>query len=424
MKHYLLSLAALCLLSSPVDAQASLDSFPLLNAQQDWPWWRGGSRDGHATDQQVPVVFDEANNLDWSQPIPGRGHGSPIVVGDRVFLLTADERQEIHWAIAFDRQSGKVLWQTELNRGGFPDRNHPKNTEASPTLACDGERLFAVLYHHDAIWLSTLSLDGEKIWEKNLGRYRPRLYEYGYAASPVLYGDLVIVAYEFDGPSALVALRATDGSEIWRTQRTSMITFSSPVVASHSGKDYLLISGVNQVTAYNPKTGDLIWATPGTALATCGTMVWDDGIVFASGGYPASETIALDISNGSVLWRNRQKAYEQSLLAAEGYLYSYADGGILYCWDGKNGREMWKQRLENRISASGVLVGNHIYWANEDGYLYVFRANPERYVQVARNKIGDEAFASPAICGNQIFLRVAKQEGNRRQEYLLRFSNP
>jgi outer membrane protein assembly factor BamB len=423
MKFWIFLLSVGVVLQSPAAGQLSIESFPALNPAQDWPWWRGATRDGHAADQQVPVEFDEANNLDWSQPIPGRGHGSPIVVGDRVFLLTADERQQVHSAIALDRNTGKVVWQKQLNRGGFPARNHPKNTEASPTIACDGGRLYATLYHHDAIWLTSLSLDGDMIWEKNLGDYRPRLYEYGYAASPVLYGETVIVSYEFDGPSCLVALKAADGSEVWRTKRNSMITFSSPVVARHEGKDYLMISGVNQVCAYDPKTGEMLWATPGTALATCGTMVWDNGIVFASGGYPASETIALKIQDGSVLWRNRQKAYEQSLLAAQGYVYSYADGGILFCWDARTGKEMWKQRLENRISASGVLVGNHIYWANEDGYLYVFQATPERFVQLARNKIGDEAFASPAICGNQIFLRVAKSQGNQRQEYVMKFSS-
>lgn len=423
MRNLLALLLIVAAISPPLAAQVAIDSFPKLHPSQDWPWWRGGSRDGHATGQSVPSELNESINLDWSQPIPGRGHGSPIVVGNRVFLLSADEQEKRHSVIAFDRDTGQAVWQMELNQGGFPEKNHPKNTEASPTLACDGEALFAALYHHDAIWLSSISLDGEKLWEKSLGRYRPSLYQYGYAASPVLYGDLVIVASEYDGPSALVGLKRSDGSEVWRTSRASMITFSSPVVTSFNGKDYLLISGGNLVTAYDPANGNLLWSTPGTALATCGTMVWDQGIVYASGGYPASETIALNIENGGVIWRNRQKAYEQSMVAANGFLYSYADGGILYCWNGKTGEEMWKQRLGSRISASGVLVGDRIYWANEQGILYVFRASPERYVQIASNEIGDEAFASPAICGNQIFLRIAKAEGAGRQEYLLRFSN-
>lgn len=403
--------------------QVEIDSFPALEASRDWPWWRGVTRDGHAAPQKAPVEFDEAINLDWSQPIPGRGHGSPVVVDDRVFLLTADETEEAHYALALDRDSGKLLWQVELNRGGFPSKNHPKNTEASPTIACDGERLFINLYHHDALWLTALNRNGEKIWEKSLGRYHPQLYQYGYAASPVLYGDYVISVFEYDGPSAMVALRRDDGSEVWRTPRSSMITFSSPTVTSSDGLDYLLISGSNTVNAYDPANGKLRWSSQGTALATCGTMVWEDGLAFASGGFPASETLALDIRSGDVRWRVKQKGYEQSLLAAGGYLYLYADGGVLYCWNAKTGDEMWKQRLEDRISASGVLVGNLIYWSNEAGYLYVFEASPAKYRQISRSKVGDEAFASPAVCGGQVFLRVAKRENNRRQEYLLRFSN-
>jgi len=404
-------------------AQVTMDSFPALDSTRDWPWWRGITRDGHAATQNAPSTLDETKNLDWSQPIPGRGHGSPVVVGDRVLLLTADEKQKIHYALALDRQSGKLLWQVELNRGGFPAKNHPKNTEASPTVASDGERIFINLFHHESIFLTVLNMNGEKIWEKSLGRYNPTLYKYGYAASPVLYGDLVIAAYEYDGPSALVALNREDGTEVWRTKRQSMITFSSPTVTSFNGKDFLLISGANTVIAYDPANGQEIWSTTGTALATCGTIVWDQGIAFASGGYPASETLAIDLPTGKVLWRVKQKAYEQSMIATNGHLYCYADGGILYCWDAKSGKEKWKQRLEDRISASGVLVGPYIYWANEAGYLYVFEADPSKYSQISRNKLGDEAFASPAVCGGQVFLRVAKAENGTRQEYVMRFSS-
>jgi len=422
-KTRVLFLALGVLLGSSAAGQVAIDSFPALDANRDWPWWRGVTRDGHAADQQAPTTLDESVNLDWSQPIPGRGHGSPVVVGNHVYLLTADEKQKIHYALALDRETGKLLWEVELNRGGFPAKNHPKNTEASPTIACDGQQIYISLFHHEAIWLIVLDMNGKRVWEKSLGRYNPNLYKYGYAASPVLYGDLVIAVYEYDGPSALVALRREDGSEVWRTARPSMITFSSPSLTSHAGRDYLLISGSNKVMAYNPSTGDEIWSSQGTALATCGTIVWEAGLVFASGGYPASETLALDIQTGEVQWRVKQKAYEQSMVATGGHLYCYADGGIVYCWDAKTGQERWKQRLEDRISASGVLVGDHIYWANEAGYLYVFRADPTKYTPIARNKLGDEAFASPAICGGQVFLRIAKFENNVRQEYLLRFSN-
>ena len=409
-------------LTTSLQAQIGLNTFPKLDFKSDWPWWRGPSRDGHAVSQDAPTFLSESKNLVWSTPIPGRGHSSPIVVGDRVYLITADESKQVHSVLAFSRTDGSLVWNRELNRGAFPKKNHPKNTEASPTLACDGQNLFVSLFHHQAISAMSLTLAGEKVWEKKIGAYNPTRFEYGYASSPILYGDYVIFTYEYDGPCALVALSRQDGSEAWRTDRKESITFSSPVVANHEGKDYLLISGGDSVAAYDPMNGKQRWITPGTTMATCGTMVWDSGVVYASGGYPKAETIAIDIATGKSLWKNNQKAYEQSMVAADGHLYSLTDSGVVYCWDGKTGKEKWKQRLAGPVSASGVLVNGKIYWANEAGQLWVFEADPSKYVEVSKNQIGDEAFASPAICGGQVFLRIAKTKGSEREEFLMCFS--
>lgn len=416
-----IALLLLCFFSATtVQGQVSIDAFPKLDAKNDWPWWRGVTRDGHAIGT-APTSLDINKNLKWAQPIPGRGHGSPTVVGDLVSVITADEQQQIHSVVTLNRKTGKQEWQYELNRGGFPAENHPKNTEASPTIASDGERLIATVYHHQAVWATCLSLKGEKLWEKSIAKYDPNRYKYGYAASPVLYGDTVIIVYEYDGPSGLVALRTSDGSEVWRQDRPPTITFSSPVVTKHQGKDYLLISGNDFLRAYNPKTGKEIWSTPGISTATCGTVVWESGLAFASGGYPQSETLAVDISTGKVAWRNKSRSYEQSLIATGGHVYEYTENGVLICWEAKTGKEKWTQRWPGMNSASAVLVDDKIYWANEAGELIVFEANPKRYVEVSRSKIGDESFASPAIAGGQVFLRVAKMENGRRQEYILRF---
>ncbi len=420
MRLLLLFLTGILLLQSPVEAQVAIDVFPKLDAKNDWPWWRGVTRDGHAVGT-APKLLDVNKNLKWASPIPGRGHGSPTVVGESIVLITADETKQIHTVISLDRQTGKERWQYQLNQGGFPEENHPKNTEASPTIACDGERLFATVFHHKAIWLTCLSMDGKKLWDKKIANYDPTRYRYGYAASPLLYGDKVIVVYEYDGPSGMVALKATDGSEAWRTDRPPTITFSSPVVTNYKGKDYLLISGNDYVRAYDPKNGKEYWSTAGVSTATCGTIVWDSGLIFASGGYPQSETLALDIATGKVAWRNKTRSYEQSMVAANGSLYAYTENGVLICWDSKTGMEKWMQRWPGANSASGVLVENRIYWSNEVGELLVFEANPEKFVEVSRSKIGDESFASPAICAGQVYLRVARNEGGKRQEYVLRF---
>jgi outer membrane protein assembly factor BamB len=371
----------------------------------------------------VPTALTEAQNLRWKTPVPGRGHSSPTVVGDRVFLTTADESQQIHYVLAFDRATGRPLWQTEVNRGAFPAKNHVKNTEATPTVACDGERLFASFYHHDQIEVVALDLNGKLLWKKSAGYFRPRTFEYGYAPSPLVYRSSVIVSAEFDGESFLVAFDRRDGSRLWRTARPTMITFSSPVVAHVAGKDQLLLSGADKISAYDPASGKPLWSAPGTTLATCGTIVWDGDVVIASGGFPKAETLAMRADGtGAVLWRNNQKCYEQSLLAHQGHVYALTDGGILYCWRISDGRQMWLKRLKGPISASPVLAGGHVYWANELGTLYVFRPNPQAFELVAENQLGADSFASPAICGGQIFLRVGQGQGNDRQEFLYCFA--
>ena len=405
---------------SHVDAQdRGIADFPKLSAERDWPWWRGPSRNGIAAGTAVPTKWSNTENVVWKTPVPGRGHSSPIVVGDKVFLETADEAKQVQSVVAFNRKTGKQLWKTDISTGGFPRRNHPKNTEASPTLACDGERLFASFFHHETIQATALDLNGKRVWQQTVGPFNPKQFEYGYAPSPTLYRGTVILSAEYDGDSAITALDRQTGKPVWRTKRQSSITFSTPIVAHVAGKDQLLISGQGQVASYDPADGKQLWTTPGTTAATCGTMVWEGDIVFASGGYPKPETLAVKADgSGKVLWKNNQKCYEQSMLAHAGYVYGLTDGGILFCWQGSDGQEMWKERLTGPVSSSPVLAGGNIYQANELGTCYVFKPNPEKFDPVAENQLGNEAFPSPAIVGNQIFIRTATGSGGNRREFL------
>lgn len=415
----ILVLGMMCVagMAQPVVAQA--DDFPNLDLRNDWPWWRGPTRNGLGG-SAATLDSLATSQIEWNSPVPGRGHGSPIIVNRRIYLLTADEPLQTHSVLAYDAVTGKEVWRKQVNQGGFPRKNHPKNTEASPTLACDGEKLFATLFHHNAVWCLALDLDGNVIWEKNIAPFQPRMFEYGYAPSPVLYKGSVIVSYEYDGPSAIVALSRDNGSQLWKAPRKQSISFSTPVVASHDGKDYLLISGQGSVAAYAPQTGELLWMTLGTTAATCGTMVWENGICFASGGYPKQETIALKIDTGEKLWANQQKSYEQSMLAVGGQLYCLTDKGILYCWDGETGAEQWKHRLAGPVSASGVVTGDNMLWSSEAGDFWLIKIDSSAYREVAKNRIGDSSFASPAIAGDGVYLRVAKIVGEQRDEFLIK----
>ncbi len=422
----LISVAAVVANHFGLAADRGIADFPKLSASKDWPYWRGPSRNGVAAEgQSVPTEFGDNKNVAWKTPVPGRGHSSPIVVGNLVVLETADESQKQHSVVAFDRSNGKQLWKTDLSKDGFPAKNHPKNTEATPTVACDGERLFVTFFHAKTVVCTALDLKGKQVWQQVVGPFNPKRYEYGYAPSPTLYRNSVIIAAEFDGKSSITALDRATGKQLWKTPRPNNITFSTPVVAHVAGKDQLLISGADQVASYDPATGKQLWTTPGTTAATCGTMVWDGDIVIASGGYPKAETIAVKADgSGKVLWKNGQKCYEQSMLTHNGYVYALTGGGVMYCWDvadGSDGKEKWRQRLSGPVSSSPVLTGGHIYWANEAGTWYVFKPNSEKFELVAENQLGDEAFPSPAVAGNQLFIRTATRSGGTRQEWLFCF---
>lgn len=406
--------------------EKGIGDFPKLKAQTDWPWWRGPSRNGIASDAAVPTKFGDGENMAWKAKVPGRGHSSPIVVGDRVYLTTAFQKEERHSVVAFDRATGKEVWQVEVSQGAFPAKNHRKNTEASPTIACDGERLFTAFYHHDQVEAITLDLDGKILWRKKAADFRPTMYEYGYAPSPLIYQGNVIIASEYDGDSFVTALDRVSGEKVWQSKRLPSISFSTPVIGHVAGKDQMLMSGQQFVTSYNPANGKPDWLVMGTTHATCGTMVWEGNIVFASGGFPKAETIAIRADGSKkVLWKNNQKCYEQSMIVHDGHLFALTDNGVMFCWNGETGEEKWKKRLSGPVSASPVLAGGHIYWANEAGTMYVFKPTPEKFDLVSENTIGNSAFASPAICGGQIFLRVGDGDGGGAdyQEWLYCFAN-
>jgi outer membrane protein assembly factor BamB len=388
----------------------------------DWRTWRGPHGNGIAAQgPEFPTAWSESQNILWSAPVPGRGHSSPTVVGDRVVLTTADEASQVQCVVAFDRASGKQAWKADLHKGGFPPKIHVKNTHASCTVASDGERLFALFFNSEAVHVTALDLEGKKLWHANVGPLKPRQYQHGYGASPALYKSLLLVAADSDdaGGGFIAALDAKTGKMKWKATRPVKSSFSSPVVAKVAGRDQLLLTGCDLVASYDPNTGKPLWSTEATTSATAGTMVWSGDLVFGSGGWPKAGTFAVRADGSAkVVWQNPQKCYEQSMLAHEGHVYAIADSGVVFCWDATDGSEKWNARVSGKPSSSPVLAGGNLYIADERGTTTVFRADPKEYKEVARNRLGDEALATPAFCGGRIYARVAKTSGGKREEFL------
>jgi outer membrane protein assembly factor BamB len=385
-------------------------------AHQDWLQWRGpqGNGTAHPT-ARPPLRWGENEGVRWKVPVPGRGLSSPTVVGGLVLLSSATDSTRL--VLAYDRMTGQKRWETVVHEGPLPEKMHPKNSAATPTVASDGTHAFAVFHHGGDVILTALDLEGKVVWQRNTGPYECD-YGFGYAPSPTIHGDLVIVSSEFAAAGFLAAFRKSDGEQVWRTDRQVKTSYSSPIVARVGGKEQLLLSGADLVSSYDPATGKPFWQIAGSCKATCGTMVWSEETVFASGGFPNKETLAVRVGpDPSVLWRHSDSSYEQSLLYHEGHVYAFNDGGIAICWEAATGLEKWKVRLGGPVSASPVLAGGRIYAMNERGITYVFAPDPAKFTKLAENTLGVEGFATPSFVGDAVYLRTADAAAER-QEWL------
>ncbi|WP_442481609.1 outer membrane protein assembly factor BamB family protein [Aeoliella sp. SH292] len=383
-------------------------------APGDWPQWRGAAGDNKAV-AEGPLEWGEDKNIVWRVPVPGRGHSSPTVVGDKVFLTTADETAKTQSVLAFDRQTGDELWSKQVFAGGLDHRMHQRNTHATCSVACAGDQLFALFLNRDAIWMVSFDTDGNELWRSEVGPYESH---WGYSASPMIYGDNVLVTADHPDGGWIAAVAQSNGDLVWKTGRDKNPNYPSPVVHHVSGQDQLLLAGLDRVASYSPETGKLLWEAKGTTTECVGTVVVDGDLAFASGGYPDSETLAVATDgSGRVAWKNRVKVYVPSLLAHAGRLYAVTDDGIAYCWDAASGDQKWKKRLGGTFNTSPVLVGDCVVAACEDGTTYVLRA-ADKYELVAENQLGNEVYATPTFCGGQAFIRYAVLDGQERQEFL------
>jgi len=377
-------------------------------APGDWPWWRGLEHNASSPKVQPPTNWSDVLNVAWKSPVPGRGHSSPIVRGDHVYLATADETAKTQSLLAYDRVTGKSLWGTVLHTGGI-EHAHAKNTQASATPACDGERVFITFLNNKAVWLSAVDLEGKKLWSTDVGPFETL---HGFSASPALHKSLVIVSGESHRGGFLAAVNRQSGEIVWRVQRAAETSFSSPIVARIAGKDQILMQGGNSVDGYNPDTGEKIWwYTGGPAETTSGTVTYEGDRVFVSGGYPAKQTLCIradgagDITKTHLVWKISQKFYVPSLLVHDGLIYAVEDTGIVHCYQASDGKQIWVRRLGGDFSASPVFGGKFVYLVNEAGRMFVMKPGPEALV-VAENNLHDGGFATPAISGDQIFIRT------------------
>lgn len=396
-------------------AEVHADAVPDLALPEiavgDWPWWRGPTLDGKSRDRSAATKWSATENVVWQAAVPGRGHSSPIVWGNRVFLTTAEDAPQQQLVMAFDRDTGKELWRTAAHEGSFT-RMHGKNSHASATPACDGERVFSAFINGTGLHVTCTDVTGKKLWQTEAGPFGS---EHGYGSSPVLYRSLVIVGGDNMRGCFIAALDRVTGKIVWRTSRTTTGehgSYATPVVAKLCDRPQLIQTGMGEVSSYDPSTGTRLWWCKGPTDVTACTVAFSDTLVFATGGYPDKVLLAIradgsgDVTSSHIAWRTTKGVtYVPSPLYHDGHLYVVNDTGQATCFEAVTGKQVWNDRLAGAFSSSPVLVGEFLYVTNEAGRTYVLKTGP-KFEVIAANDLAEGGFASPTICGGQIFLRT------------------
>ena len=303
--------------------------------------------------------------------------------------------------------STQVAWTTTAIK---------KSSQASATVACDGERVFANFLHDGGVYTTALNLDGKQLWQTRVSDF---ITHQGFGSSPAIYRSLVLVSTDNKAGGVIAALDRRDGSVVWKRERPKLPNYTSPIVLHVAGRDQLLLSGCDLMSSYDPLTGNVLWEVEGSTTECVGSIVTDGQLVFASGGYPKKLTLAVRADgSGVIAWQNSTQTYVPSMVVHKGSLFTVTDAGIVYCWNSTTGEELWKNRIGGTFNTSPVLVGELLFATDQEGKTTVFRATPEGFQLVAENRLGEDVYATPVFCGGQIFMRIAHGAGEARQEWL------
>ena len=402
-------------------------------AERYWPQWRGPFANGVSRTADPPLVWSETKNITWKVEIPGRGHATPVVWGDLLFLTTAvpvgvdGEAQHaprgalpkkgVHQfvVLALDRHTGRVVWQRVANEAEPHENAHVDNGSwASGSPIVDGDRLFA---YFESFGLYAYTLDGTLLWKKDLGKKRMR-NQFGEGSTPVLHGNTLVVVWDhLNGESFIVALDARDGKELWRQPRKEIDTWATPLVREVNGRAQVIVPAMNRIRGYDLATGAVVWEGDGLTMNPIPSPVYDDEMVYLMSGFQGNDLRAVRLARArgtidgtdAVAWSyDRDTPYVPSPILVNGVLYFLkTNSGVLSAFEAKSGTPLFQnQRLEGipNVFASPVAAAGRIYIAGKDGGTIVLKAG-RTYQALATNVLDDGFDASPVLVGKDLYLR-------------------
>lgn len=408
-----------------------------VEVKDTWAQWRGPLGTGVAPDAQPPVEWSETKNIRWKSVLPGKGHSSPVVWGEQIFLTTAvpfgeplkprfvrpgthdnfeTTRNHEFVVLSVSRATGKILWQQTVNKAVPHEAGHFTASFASASPVTDGILVFAFFGSHGLYCLDTT---GKLVWKKDLGEMHSK-HGHGEGSSPALHGDTLIINWDHEGQSYLVALDKHTGTQRWRVARAEDTSWATPIVVEHAGKAQVIVSGTKRLRGYDLADGSVIWECGGLSSNIVASPVAAGGVVYAGSSYDTRAMLAIKLDGargditgtGQVVWtRRRGTPYVPSPLLYGDTIYNLQHyQGVMVRINAQTGQdhgEPFRLGQIRDVYASPVGAAGRIYVTSRDGVTQVMshEAVPEL---LATNRLDDNISASAALVGRELFLRGEK----------------
>lgn len=404
----------------------------------NWHHWRGPSADG-SVKAEPPLKWDATTNIRWKADLPGRGSSTPIVWGDRIFVLTAvktdreakpeelpkpDPRFQTKTeppksfykflVMCFDRNSGRKVWEHQAAEAVPHEGHHKSHSYCAGSPTTDGKFLYASF---GSFGTYCYDFEGKLIWSRDLGRMHTRL-AWGEAVTPVIHGDSLLLNYDQEADSVLHCLDAATGKTKWAAKREEKTSWNTPLVVEQGGRTQVIVNGTARIRSHDLATGEVIWSCGGmTTNAIPSPILFGDHVLVTS-GYGEGQTLSIPLNSkgdlgvyGAVAWRHKGGSpYVPSPVLSDGRLYfTQMNVNLLTVLDAKTGKVLVdKERLPQvrEFYASPIAAAGRIYFTDRTGTTLVLKAGDEVEV-LSTNKLNDEIDASPVAVGKQLFLRSA-----------------
>jgi outer membrane protein assembly factor BamB len=392
---------------------------PKSSLAENWPGFRGPTRQGISHEKDVPTEWSTTSNIVWKTAIPGEGWSSPIVFDDRVFVTTAMDEGAFFRLLCLNRLTGTILWNKEVLQQKAGHKSN-LNSYASSTPVTDGQMVYVLAFDGS---IAAVSMKGTVVWMNRDFEY---FSEHGLAVSPILYGDLLIIAFDSSssGPdkklgwqkpwdkAVILALDKNTGKVCWKGRRgLSRIAHITPQILTENGKDQLISSAGDVVQGFNLKTGERIWTVSSAGEGVVPSVVIGDSLVFTTSGFGESTIRAIrtggkgDVTGTHIAWESTDDVPKvPSMLYVKPFLFLITESGVAKCLKAATGEVAWRERLGGRYSASPIWADGRVYFLSEKGRTTVIQAGPEFKV-LAQNELNEKCGASPAISLKHIFIR-------------------